>query len=85
MRYGIVCDRCRKLHIISGEGKYSRVRYDRLRREFKVICIPPCDNTIYFQRGMLMAYAVPDEVLQRGYADVQDCRPIAKSEESSST
>src|SRR6185312_11340636 len=51
LRYGIVCDRCRKLHLISSEGTPSRVRYDRTRREFKAICIPPCPNTIYFQRG----------------------------------
>jgi len=46
--------------------------------EFKTICIPPCANIISFQRGMLMPYMVPDEALQHGYADVDDCRPIAK-------
>jgi hypothetical protein len=79
IRYGIVCDRCRKLHFISGEGKPSRIRYDRVRGEFKTICIPPCDNTIHFQRRMLMPYVISDEALQRGYADVDDCRPVAKS------
>jgi hypothetical protein len=66
------------LHFISGEEKSSRVRYDRMRGEFKAICIPPCANVIYFQRGMLMPYMVPDEAVQRGYAEVDDCRPIAK-------
>jgi hypothetical protein len=79
VQYGIVCDRCRKLHFISGKRKSSRVHYDRVRREFKAICIPPCANTISFQRGMLMPYMVPDEALQHGYADVDDCRPIAKN------
>jgi hypothetical protein len=78
VRYGIVCDRCRKLHLISGEGNSSRIRYDRMRGEFKAICVPPCPNTICFQRGMLMPYIVPDEAVQRGYADVDDCRPVAR-------
>lgn len=85
VRYGIVCDRCRKLHLISGEEKSTRVRYDRMRGEFKGICIPPCANTIYFQSRMLMPYIVPDEALQRGYADVDDCLPIAKSGQRRST
>jgi hypothetical protein len=79
VRYGIVCERCKKLHFVSGNGKSSRVCYDRMRGEFKAICIPPCDNTIYFQSGMLMPYMIPDEALQCGYADVDDCRPVAKS------
>jgi hypothetical protein len=79
VRYGIVCDRCRKLHLISSEGTSGRVRYDRVRGEFKAICIPPCANTIHFQRGTLMPYVVPDEALQCGYANVDDCRPVAKS------
>jgi hypothetical protein len=78
VRYGIVCDRCSTLHLVSGAGKASRVRYDRQHVEFKVICIPPCDNIISFQRGMLVPYIVPDEAIERGYVDVDDCRPVAK-------
>jgi len=79
VRYGIVCDRCRKLHFISDERKVHHIRYDRKRGEFTARCIPPCPNTIYFQRRMLMPYVVPDEAVQRGYADVDDCRPVAMS------
>src|SRR5215472_10981365 len=61
VRYGIVCDRCRKLHFISSDPRSSRIRYDRKRSEFMATCIPPCSNTIYFQRGMLMPYLVPDQ------------------------
>jgi hypothetical protein len=67
------------LHFVSGNEKSSRVFYDRMRGEFKAICIPPCANTIYFQGGMLMPYMIPDEDVQRGYADVDDCLSIAKS------
>jgi len=43
-------------------------------------CIPPCSNTIYFQRGMLMPYLVPDQAIQQGYAHVDDCRPAVSKE-----
>jgi hypothetical protein len=68
------------LHFVSGKVTSSRVCYDRMRGEFKAICIPPCANTIYFQSAMLMPYLIPDEALQRGYVDVGDYRPVAKSE-----
>jgi hypothetical protein len=68
-----------KLHFVSGEGAPTRIRYDRVRGQFKALCIPPCGNTIHFQRGLLMPYVVPDEALQYGYAAVDDCRPVAKS------
>jgi len=78
VRYGIVCGRCSKFHFICGAGKSSRIRYDRVRGEFKVTCILPCVNTIAFQRGMLSACIVPDEDLQRGYSDFEDCRPVGE-------
>jgi hypothetical protein len=71
------------LHFVSGKEKSSRVCYDRMRGEFKAICIPPCANTIYFQSGMLMPYMIPDEALQRGYVDVDDYRLVGKSEKNS--
>lgn len=83
VRYGIVCDSCRKLHLIPNEEKSSRIRYDRSRREFTVKCIPPCPNNITFQSRMLLPYVVPEDALERGYADVDDCRPVAKIDKSS--
>jgi hypothetical protein len=80
VQYGIVCDSCRKLHLIPGEGKSTRVRYDRMRREFTATCIPPCPHIIHFHRGMLVPYVVTDEAVQRGYADLDDCLPVARSE-----
>ena len=77
VRYGIVCNRCRKLHFVSSDRKSSRIRYDRKRSEFMATCVPPCSNTIYFQRGMLMPYLVPDQAIQQGYAPVDDCLPAA--------
>jgi hypothetical protein len=66
------------LHLISGEGKSSRLGYDRMRRNFSVTCIPPCHNVIHFGKRMLAPYVVTDEAVQRGYADLDDCRPVAK-------
>ena len=82
VRYGIVCDSCKKLLLIPPEGKFSRIRYDRSLAGFTAKCIPPCPNIIHFNRGMLMPYVVPDAAIQRGYADLVDCRPVAKSHEA---
>ena len=79
VRFGIVCEQCMKLHVVSREGRSRRIGYDATRNEFKAICVPPCPNTIYFQRGMLMPYIVPDEAVQHGYADAGDYRPIART------
>ena len=79
VRYGIICDRCKKLHFIAGESKSGRVRYDRDRGEFKATCVLPCVNIISFQRRMLSPYIVPEEAVQRGYADLDECRPLRKS------
>jgi len=73
VRYGILCGRCSKFHFICAERKNSRIRYDGVRGEFKVTCILPCVNTISFQRGMLSVCIVPEEDLQRGYSDFEDC------------
>jgi hypothetical protein len=76
--YGIVCDRCRTLHLIPEKGKTSRIHYDRQQRAFRAQCIPPCPNIIYSHTRMLMSYMVTDEAVQCGYVNVDDCRPIAK-------
>jgi len=80
VRYGIVCNRCRKLHFIPSDWKSSRIRYDRKRSEFLATCVAPCANTIYFQRGMLTPYLVPDQAVQQGYAHLDDCLPAATKE-----
>lgn len=77
VRYGIVCEWCRKLHLIPSQGKSSRMRYESSHLEFTVKCILPCTNTIHFQSGMLSPYIVTEEAVQLGYADVYD-RPVAK-------
>lgn len=78
VRFGIVCDWCRKLHLISDGRKSSRLHYDRLRGEFKMTCIPPCQNVILFSKEMLLAYVVTDEAVHHGCAELDDCRPLAK-------
>jgi hypothetical protein len=45
---GILCERCRKVYFISPSRKSARVNYDRTRREFKVVCDPPCNSTNFF-------------------------------------
>jgi hypothetical protein len=84
IRYGIVCSGCRKFHIISGDGKFSRAHFDRIRSEFKTTCVPPCSHTIYFRAEMLLPYIVPEEALQRGYAEMADCLPVPRSGSASS-
>lgn len=78
VRYGIVCDRCGILHLIPNVGKSSHIRYDRLRGEFAVSCIPPCLNVFTFQSQMLLPYVVTEQAVDRGYAGVDDYRPVAK-------
>ncbi|HEY6330836.1 MAG TPA: hypothetical protein VI756_16010, partial [Blastocatellia bacterium] len=69
--------RCRKVHLISHDGKPNRIRYDRIRREFSLTCVPPCCEVTYFQKRMLKPYSVSADVLDRGHADFGECRPIA--------
>ena len=86
VRYGIVCDRCRRLLLIPEERKSGRrIHYDRKQGGFSAKCIPPCPNVISFHTGMLVPYIVTDEAIQRGYADLDDCRPVAKSPEASAS
>ena len=77
-QFGIVCDYCRKLHLVSSNTKSSRIQYDRLRGEFKLRCVPPCTAVMYFSRRMLMAFEVPADALERGYAEIDQCRPIVR-------
>jgi hypothetical protein len=80
VRYGIVCDHCRKFYFVSGDRTASHIHYDRKRGEFKVVCVPPCKNTIHFQRGMIVPYIIPDAAIQRGYAHIDDCSPVTANE-----
>jgi hypothetical protein len=77
VQFGVLCDKCRTLHLISLDHKPAQVQYDRLRGEFKLVCVPPCLAVSYFDRGSLMAYIVPAEALGRGYIEVDHCQPIA--------
>jgi hypothetical protein len=65
--------------LIREEKKSGRIHYDRRLGGFSAKCIPPCPNIISFHTGMLMSYIVKDEAIQCGYADLDDCRPVAKS------
>lgn len=82
VQFGIVCDHCRKLHLVSTKAKSDRIHYDKLRGEFKLTCIPPCAAVMYFSRGMLMPFAVPDDVLTRGYVEIDRCTPITRNTEA---
>jgi hypothetical protein len=43
-------------------------------------CIPPCQNVILFSKGMLVPYGVTDQAVQRGFAELDDCQPVARNE-----
>lgn len=79
VRYGVVCDLCRTLLLIPEERKSGRIHYDRTRGGFSAKCIPPCPNIISFHSGMLLSAMVTEEAVQRGHADLDDCRPVVKS------
>jgi len=77
---GILCEGCKRVHFISPSRKSGHVLYDRVRREFRLTCHPPCGQVTSFQRGMLKPYSVSAGALERGYADVAECRPMAEIE-----
>jgi len=79
VQFGIVCDRCRTVHLVSSYPNSSHIQYDRLRGEFKLRCVPPCTAILYFGRGMLVPYMVPDEALERGYVEIDLCQPMVRS------
>lgn len=78
VRYGIMCEWCRKLLLVPERGKSGRIHYEGSHRGFTAKCIPPCANIVFFHTEMLVPYVVPDEAIQRGYADLDDCRRVVK-------
>lgn len=80
VQYGIACEWCRKVHFVAPSGKLARFRYNRYTQEFTVRCIRPCSHVFNFHRKMLVPYVVTEEAVERGYADSDDCRRIAKSQ-----
>lgn len=79
VQFGIVCDHCGLVHLVSSKTKSNRIRYDKLRGEFKLTCVPTCTAVMYFSRGMLMPYAVPDDALTRGYVEIDRCTPMVRN------
>jgi hypothetical protein len=77
VQFGIMCNKCRKVHLISFDHKPAQVQYDRLRGQFKLVCVPPCLAVTFFSQADLMAYIVPAEALGPGYIEVEHCRPLA--------
>ena len=77
---GILCERCRTVYFICSSGSAAHVHYDRMRGEFKLLCAPPCNGATYFRRPMLKPYAVTTEMLRHGFANIDDCQPIAATD-----
>ena len=75
---GILCERCRRVYFIPPSGKSARIRFDRIRGEFKLVCDPPCNTTTFFHRGMLKPFSVANEVLECGYANLRDCQSLSE-------
>ena len=76
---GILCERCRTIYFISRSRKSAHIHYDRTRGEFKLACIPPCTAVAYFHLTMLRPYSVSAEAIERGYADISECQPMAET------
>jgi hypothetical protein len=77
---GILCEGCKRVHFISPSSKSGHVLYDRIRKEFRLTCLPPCGQVTCFGGGMLKPYSASAEALNRGYADVAECRLMAEIE-----
>jgi len=74
----IACERCRTVHFIPFAGKSSRIRYDQARGEYRVSCISPCPQVIYFRTGTMKPYSVSLDVLERGYANIEKCKQLTE-------
>jgi len=82
VQFGIICGRCSKFHFVVSKGNPSRISYDREREEFKLACM--CSHTTYFRSNRIVPFIVAEEHVQRGYADIEDCRPVAAKGEHES-
>ena len=76
---GILCERCRTVYFISRLRKSARIHYDHARGDFKLTCAPPCKAVSYFHRTLLKPYSASAEAIERGYADIAECRPIVET------
>jgi hypothetical protein len=74
---GILCERCRTVYFIRPSGKSHHIHYERKREEFRFECDPPCRAVTYFHRTMLRPYSVAADVLERGYADIDECQLVS--------
>jgi hypothetical protein len=79
---GILCERCRTVYFISQSGtsthKSTHIYFDRLRKDFRMACDPPCNTVTYFHKAMLKPYSVSAYVLKRGYANIIECEPVVQ-------
>ena len=75
---GIACERCRTVHFIPTASKFSRIRYDQARGEYRVSCISPCPQVIYFRTRMMKPYSVSLDVVERGYANIEQCEKLTE-------
>jgi hypothetical protein len=79
---GVLCERCRTVYFISSSGTSNHITYNRGRGEFKVVCAPPCNAVTFFQKGMLKAYAVTAETLERGSVSIRQCQQLSEQREA---
>lgn len=79
---GVLCERCATVYLISSSGTSTHITYNRVRGEFKVVCDPPCNAITFFQKGMLKAYAVTAETLERGFVSIGQCEPLSAQREA---
>jgi hypothetical protein len=66
------------VYFISRSSKVARVHYDRMGGDFKLAWISPCHAVTSFHRTMLRPYSASAEAIERGYADIAECRPMAE-------
>lgn len=79
---GVLCERCGTVYFVSSLGTSTHIAYNRARGEFKVVCDPPCNAITFLQKGMLKAYAVTAETLERGSVSIRRCQQLSVQREA---
>jgi len=66
------------VHFIPSARTSSRIRFDKTRGEYRVSCISPCPEVIYFRPRTMKPYSVPLDLLERGHANSEQCKQLTE-------
>jgi hypothetical protein len=63
---GIRCSECGRVHFLSA---LRRLTQTSAKGVYQITCISPCGAITYFRIEDTRAFAVPDDLYRRGYAE----------------